>query len=192
MPDFNTGPRKSRGRLELEAAQAVAQTETVTQPEAQEAEAATLEEWNELIKQLEDAGAFDPQGRWTSIPAGTTREQVKFAEQLRAQRQAEAAVAEKPAEVTNDAVNAESLERDNFEPGLEIGKTYFLNIDGADEAFSYEGDDEAGNAVMVTQKGARLLKSRGLDEVKKMGEIYPNEFFRAVKKELVKDEKLAA
>lgn len=165
-----------------------AKQEVAPKPEA--SEEAVLSEWKQRVQELEDMGAFDSEGRWTSIPDGWTREQVRFAEQLRGQMKSE--VAEQPAEPTNEASNVERLEKDNFEPGPELGKDYAVTVDGADEILSYQGDDAEGKAMMVTSKGMRLLKSRGLEEVKSMAEIYPNEFYRAVPKSELKEVAQAA
>ncbi len=190
MPDFSVGPRKSRGRLEAES-NPISTQETNT---GQNRELGTDAEADKMASQWEDyraamvaSGALDAQGRWVKAE-GLSAEQRKYLLKLQSEKNSnsESVIEEvAPIAVIEGA-------RDNFEPDVEIGSLHNLDIDGAPEAFSYQGDDSDGKALLVTQKGLRLLKSRGLDEVKKMGEIYPNEFFRAVDKEILQDQKRAA
>lgn len=175
--------------------EAVASPEVVAQPEvieqlSPEALAAREKEWDVIIQKLEDAGAFDTKGRWTSIPPGTTREQVRHAEDLRAKRKTEASKVEKPAEVNEPAAITENLETDNFKPEIEIGTKFEMEINQELKNVTYQGDDADGKAIMVTEKGARML-NKGLQAVMDLGEIYPNEFFVAVDKDSLKEKKAA-
>jgi hypothetical protein len=97
-------------------------------------------------------------------------------------------VAEK-AEPVSEPVVAEA--RDDFQPEIEIGAKYEVEINQEMKKVIYAGDTKDGKAVMVTEKGARLL-SKGLAYVLEVGEIFPNEMFVAVDKDSLKEQKAAA
>lgn len=182
------GRRESRPEIQAYRAREAAKQESAPRHESESAEEAVLNEWRERIKELEKDGVFESSGRWASIPKGWTREQMKFAEDLRAQDRARAAEAAEPA-ATNEAPNAETTEE--VESGLEIGQTYMLEVDGVSEAFTYGGQKD-GKAIMLTPKGERLMRSQGLDKVLAMAEVYENDFARLVDPAEVKAAEQAA
>jgi hypothetical protein len=121
----------------------------------------------------------DPKGRWGKVDRSKSKQADPNS--VADRREALPPLDEQP-----------SGEEKDFMQGIEIGRLYPIEVSGEVQDLSYQGDDKDGKAVMLTQKGMRLLKSKGLDEVLKMAEVFPQEFAVSVDKSELREDQIAA